>query len=102
MGIWPKPQISLIVKKNLEIGLNNKQNNVVGRDLGQNVLCNCDNFQNGFIGPKDMSKNQILSTLDESWKRDEILLKIKNGYQNAVYAGLMNELDAKLKRLYAS
>ena len=26
-----------------------------------------------------MSKNQILSTLDESWKRDEILLKIKNG-----------------------
>ena len=56
LGIWPKPQISLIVKKNLEIGLNNKQNNVVGRDLGQNVLCNCDNFQNGFIGPKDMSQ----------------------------------------------
>ena len=26
-----------------------------------------------------MSKTQILSTLDESWKRDEILLKIKNG-----------------------
>jgi len=26
-----------------------------------------------------MSKIQILSTLDESWKRDEILLKIKNG-----------------------
>ena len=26
-----------------------------------------------------MSKNQILSALDESWKRDEILLKIKNG-----------------------
>jgi len=26
-----------------------------------------------------MSKNQILRTLDESWKRDEILLKIKNG-----------------------
>ena len=26
-----------------------------------------------------MSINQILSTLDESWKRDEILLKIKNG-----------------------
>ena len=43
-------------EKNLEIGLNNKQNNVVGRDLGQNVLCNCDNFQNGFIGPKDMSQ----------------------------------------------
>ena len=54
VGIWPKPLISLIVKKNLEIGLNNKQKNIVGRDLRQNELCNCGNFQNGFIGPKDM------------------------------------------------
>ena len=55
-GFCLKAQISPIGIFFLEIGLNNKQNNVVGRDLGQNVLCNCDNFQNGFIGPKDMSQ----------------------------------------------
>ena len=37
VGIWPNPQISLMGKKYLEIGLNNKQTNVVGRKLGQNI-----------------------------------------------------------------
>ena len=39
------------------IGLNNKQNHVVGRNLGQNVWCTCKNFQNCIIGLKDMSQN---------------------------------------------
>ena len=56
VGIWPKPQISLIGKIFLEIGLNNKQTHVVGRKLGQNVWCTCNNFQNCIIGLKDMSQ----------------------------------------------
>ena len=54
-GIWPKPQISLGWKKFLEIGLKYKQNHVVGRNLGQNVLSTCNNSQNWFRGLKDMS-----------------------------------------------
>ena len=56
VGIWPKPQISLIGKKYLEIGLNNKQTHVVGRKLGQNVSSTCNNYQNWFMGLKDMSQ----------------------------------------------
>ena len=56
VGIWPKLQISLMGKKFLEIGLKYKQNHVVGRNLGQNVWCTCNNFQNCIIGFKNMSK----------------------------------------------
>ena len=47
---------SSIVKKYLEIGLKYKQTHVVGRNLGQNVWCTCNNFQNCIIGFKNMSK----------------------------------------------
>ena len=56
VGIWPKLQISLIGKKFLEIGQKYKQNHVVERNLGQNVWCTCNNFQNCIIGFKNMSK----------------------------------------------
>ena len=55
LGIWPKPQISLIGKKYLDIGLDNKQIHVVGRQLGQNVSSTCNNSQNWLRGLKDMS-----------------------------------------------
>ena len=54
-GIWPKPQISLGWKKNLEIGLKYKQTHVVGRNLRQNVSSPCNNSQNWFRDLKDMS-----------------------------------------------
>ena len=55
-GIGPKPKISLVVKKHLEIGLNNKQSHVVGRKLGQNVSSTCNNYQNWFMGLQDISE----------------------------------------------
>ena len=54
-GIWPKPQISLIWKIFLEIGLKYKQTHVVGRNLRQNVSSPCNNSQNWFRDLKDMS-----------------------------------------------
>ena len=55
VGIWQKLQISIMGKKFLEIGLKYKQNHVVGRNLGQNVLSTCNKSQNWFRGHKDMS-----------------------------------------------
>ena len=54
-GIWPKQQISLGWKKNLEIGLKYKQNHVFGRNLGQNLSSTCNNSQNWYRCLKDMS-----------------------------------------------
>ena len=59
VGIWPKPQISLIGKKYLEIGPKYKQIHFVGRKLGQNISSSCNNFQNYPIGLKDISQKPI-------------------------------------------